>query len=78
MSKLRGTVRNGVIVLEPPASLPEGATVLIEVTEAPATREIPAKEWLDQFFGVWKDDPGIDAWLRERAEERRRWDDEHP
>jgi hypothetical protein len=69
MSKLRGTVRNGVIVLDPPVELPEGTLVIIE---------IPAREWLDRFAGIWKDDPGIEAWLQEREEERRAWDEAHP
>jgi hypothetical protein len=35
----RGRVKNGVIVLEPPAALPEGAVV--EVSDANAEEEIP-------------------------------------
>jgi hypothetical protein len=31
----RGQVKDGVIVLEPPAALPEGATVAVEVVQPP-------------------------------------------
>lgn len=32
----KGTVKNGVVVLEPPAELPEGTSVRVELEPAPA------------------------------------------
>jgi hypothetical protein len=60
MNKLRGTVRNGVIVLDPPVKLPEGTAVSVEVSE-----EVSSLEWLGRFIGIWKDDdPKFDEWYR--------------
>jgi hypothetical protein len=50
----RGTVKNGVVVLEPGAQLQEGSTVEVVAIEpaskplAPATGDLPA-------FGLWRD-----------------------
>lgn len=35
----KGTVKNGVVVLEPPAQLPEGMSVRIEPEPAPTVRD---------------------------------------
>jgi len=42
----RGTVRNGVVVLEPEAKLPEGTSVRVETEKVPATND----EDLDPVF----------------------------
>lgn len=66
MARMTGTVRDGVVVLDQPVDLPDGTPVLVEVA-----RDIPARDWLARFAGLWKDDAGIDAWVRERSRERR-------
>jgi hypothetical protein len=53
----RGRVKNGVIVLEPPAVLPEGA--LVEVAPVEASRE-PARTLAERyadFIGIVEDLP---------------------
>ena len=44
----RGRVKNGVIVLDPPAQLPEG----IEVDISPAKQEISGPTWDEVFKDV--------------------------
>lgn len=73
MVKVTGTVKNGVVLPDEPLDLPDGTSVLVEI---PA--EIPAKEWLARFAGIWRDDPGIEAWVRERSNARAEPDDSTP
>jgi hypothetical protein len=49
----KGHVQNGVVVLEPPASLPEGAEVRVEVG-APERSERTLGERLMKYAGVCK------------------------
>ena len=44
----RGRVRNGVIVLDPPASLPEGA----EVEVSPACQDSSGPTWAEVFKDI--------------------------
>jgi hypothetical protein len=60
VSKIRGTVRNGVVVLDQPVALPEGTPVVVDIPD-----EVSSLEWLGRFIGIWRDDPGIDAWFSE-------------
>lgn len=48
----RGRVKNGVIILDPPATLPEGEEVLVNVT-----REKTLAEALGDVIGSIKDGP---------------------
>jgi hypothetical protein len=48
---LEGTVKNGVIVLDPPRDLPEGSRVRIVLEEAAENAPQTAKELLMQFAG---------------------------
>ncbi|MDB5307485.1 MAG: hypothetical protein JWO38_1687 [Gemmataceae bacterium] len=52
---IRGIVRNGVVVLEPPAALPEGTEVQIVVTPMPFTPDEQAE------FDAW-DKLSDEAW----------------
>jgi hypothetical protein len=61
MTRITATVKGGVIVPDEPLTLPEGTHVVVEV---------PARDWILGFAGSWKDDPGIDEWLRERKRSR--------
>lgn len=57
MAVVRGTVRNGVVVLDQPNELPEGERVFVE-SEAEAYRAgIPEEEWDTS-------PEGIAAWLK--------------
>lgn len=50
----RGRVQNGIVVLDPPAKLPEGAEVTIELQETGAK---PADNPLMKYAGQAKDLP---------------------
>jgi hypothetical protein len=61
MKRSRGIVQGGVVVLDEPVDLPEGTHVLVQVSEP---------DWLEAIDGGWKDDQGIEQWLRERMTSR--------
>jgi hypothetical protein len=47
---VRGHVKNGVVVPDPPNSLPEGAEVRVEVVERPS----PVQQGAQRQGGWWK------------------------
>ncbi len=52
----RGRVKNGIIVLDPPATLPEGEEVLVNIVAA----DLPGRTWAEVFgdvIGSVKDGP---------------------
>lgn len=51
----RGQVRNGAVVLDPPAELPEGATVEVSLVPTPAQR--PPITSIEQLRSKLPDDP---------------------
>lgn len=53
---IRGHVKNGVVVPDPPNSLPEGAEVRVEVVESPSAGELRAP----RQGGLWKGQVHID------------------
>jgi len=53
----RGRVRNGVIILDPPASLPEGAEVEVQ----PADDESAGPTWAEVFKDVSGKAEGLPA-----------------
>jgi hypothetical protein len=61
MNRVTGVVRDGIVVLDEPLDVPDGTHVIVEV---------PARDWILRFAGVWKDDVGIDEWVQERREGR--------
>jgi hypothetical protein len=50
----RGTVRNGVVVLEPEAKLPEGTVVRVEAAEPPAAGGKSKVREADELDPVWR------------------------
>jgi hypothetical protein len=50
----RGTVKNGVVVLEPGAHLAEGSTVEV-VAIGPGTKPVAAASGELPAFGLWRD-----------------------
>jgi len=61
MKSVRGVVRGGVVVLDGAVDLPEGTQVLVQV---------PEPDWIEAIVGAWKNDEGIEQWLRERKSSR--------
>ncbi|MGH2583373.1 MAG: hypothetical protein ACRDJE_00490 [Dehalococcoidia bacterium] len=56
MTRIPGRVKGGVVVPDRPLELPD---------DTPVTVEISSRDWLLKFAGIWRDDPGIEAFLRE-------------
>jgi hypothetical protein len=56
----RGHVRNGAVVLDLPATLPEGAAVEVNVI-APAAAQVPAITSIDQLRSKLPGDPFGDS-----------------
>jgi hypothetical protein len=52
----RGHVKNGVVLLDEPADLPDGSAVEV-MPVAPAGSASDAGQWLLQFAGIVKDLP---------------------
>ncbi len=50
----RGTIKNGVVVLEPGASLPEGATVRVEAEPVPEKETSKGQPEDDPLFDMGK------------------------
>ena len=61
MKTVRGTMHGGGVVLDETVDVPEGTRVLVQV---------PDLDWLEAIAGAWKDDEGIEQWLRERKTSR--------
>lgn len=59
---LAGHIHNGVVVLDEPATLPEGAPVRVEVLAASAPPAAPARRQGGQYAGqIWMA-PDFDEW----------------
>lgn len=50
--RYRGTIKNGVVVLEPGASLPEGTTVRVEAEPVPAKETSKGRPEDDPLFDM--------------------------
>ncbi len=50
----KGTVKNGVVVLELGANLPDGTAVLVEPEQKPAATEAPCSIPREQLDPVWR------------------------
>jgi hypothetical protein len=61
MARVAGRVKGGVVIPDEPLELPD---------DTPVTVEISSRDWLQTFAGIWRDDPGIDAFLREWPDSR--------
>jgi hypothetical protein len=61
MTRIAGRVKDGVVIPDEPLKLPD---------DTPVTVEISSRDWLLTFAGIWRDDPGIEAFLREWPESR--------
>jgi hypothetical protein len=68
----RGRVKNGTVVLDPPAELPEGASVEVSVIAAGEQQPPPVKS-IDDLRGA---DPGDDPFGEGFEETIRRWRNE--
>jgi hypothetical protein len=61
VKSVTGVIQGGVVVLDQSAAIPEGTRVIVQV---------PESNWIDDIAGAWKDDEGIEQWLRERKSSR--------
>jgi hypothetical protein len=55
MKVIKGTVRNGQVVLDRPTDLPEGSRVLVEPIAGEETFGIPEEDWQDtpEAIAAW-------------------------
>lgn len=61
MTRIAGRVKGGVVIPEEPLELPD---------DTPVTVEISSRDWLLKFAGMWRDDAGIESFLREWPDSR--------
>ena len=66
----RGVMKNGVVVLEEPANLPEGQQVEMTPVTSSDDAQLPA-------FGLWRDRQDITASAAESLRIRREMEQEH-
>lgn len=81
MSTIRGTIRDGKVVLDEPANWPEGTRVQIELTDPQVVEPVPGDEddspeaiehrlALMDRFDAWMTEEELAAWERVRAENK--------
>ena len=85
MAVIHGTVRNGGVVFDTPASLPEGAKVEVHLIDDPDRIGIPEEEqgddaesiaawiaWLDQLPAIQLTEEEWERWQQARADKKAR------